>query len=123
MPEKFTSHDAYFSEQPDSARQLLLELQECILKVVPDAEEVMTYNVPAFALIKGAKIEQQIMIAGFKKHVGFYPHSTTIKAFKDELSDFKTGEGTVQFPLGKPLPVDLVKRMVKYRWELVNDVK
>ncbi len=120
MPKKFTSHEDYFHDQPEAARKLLHELKECILEMVPDTTEVMTYNVPAFTMIKGGKLEQQIMIAGFKKHVGLYPHPTTIEAFKEELKGFKTGEGTVQFPLDKPLPTELIKRMVKYRWELVQ---
>lgn len=60
------------------------------------------------------------MIAGYKTHVGFYPHPTTIEKFDSKLSDYKKGKGSVQFPLNKPLPKKLIESMVKYRMELLN---
>jgi len=99
----------------------LLELKECILKVAPNATELINYNILAYSLIKGGKREQQIMIAGYKKHVGFYPHPTTMEKFESELSGFKKGKGSVQFPLDKPLPKDLIEKMVAYRMKLIKE--
>ena len=111
----------YFDTQPELTKKALLELKECILKVEPNAEELFNYNIPAYTLIKGGKREQQIMIAGYKKHVGLYPHPTTMEKFESELTEYKRGKGSVQFPLDKPLPKDLIIRMIKYRKELLNE--
>ncbi|WP_215222564.1 iron chaperone [Echinicola shivajiensis] len=109
----------YFNAQPETTKKALIELKKCILKVKPDATEMFNYNIPAYSLVEGGKREQQIMIAGYRKHVGLYPHPTTMKKFDSELSEFKRGKGSVQFLLDKPLPKDLIERMVKYRMELI----
>lgn len=111
----------YFNTQPDKVRNALLEIKEFILTVVPNAEELLNYNIPAYTLTKGGKREQQIMMAGYKNHVGFYPHPTTMEKFKNELTDFKKGKGSVQFPLDEPLPKELIMRMIKYRLSLLKD--
>ncbi len=82
--------------------------------------EVLNYKVPAFTLAPGGKRDQQIMMAGYAKFVGFYPFPTTMKAFAKELKEYKQGKGSVQFPLKKPLPKDLIIRMVKFRKEEIN---
>ena len=82
---------------------------------------MMNYNIPAFALIEGGKRDQQIMIAGYKKHLGFYPHPSAIENFLDELKVYKVGKGSVQFPVSKPLPKDLIIKMVNYRKGLIFD--
>ena len=117
----FLTAKEYFESQPEETRQALLELKECILKVAPNATELINYNILAYSLIKGGKREQQIMIAGYKKHVGFYPHPTTMEKFESELSGFKKGKGSVQFPLDKPLPKDLIEKMVTYRMKLIKE--
>lgn len=114
------SVEEYFNSQPEKTKHALFELKKCIFKVVPNATELFNYNIPAYALVKGGKREQQIMIAGYKKHVGFYPHPTTMEKFESELSEYKRGKGSVQFPLDKPLPTNLIERMVEYRMELLN---
>lgn len=111
----------YFNTQPDKVRNALLEIKEFILTVVPNAEELLNYNIPAYTLTKGGKREQQIMMAGYKNHVGFYPHPTTMEKFKNELTDFKKGKGSVQFPLDEPLPKEIIMRMIKYRLSLLKD--
>ena len=123
MSEKveFKNVDAYFDAQPQNVRNMLLELKTCILKAEPNATELLNYNIPAYALIENGKREQQIMIAGYKKHVGFYPHPTTIEKFNSELTEYKRAKGSVQFPLNKPLPKELIIRMVKYRVELLKN--
>lgn len=113
--------EAYFDALPKETKQVLRELRECILEVAPDATELINYNIPAYALIKGGKREQQIMIAGYKNHVGLYPHPTTMKKFDSALIGFKKGKGSVQFPINKPLPKTLIKEMISYRMNLLKD--
>lgn len=112
---KINSVEEYFSSQPEKVRNALLSIRQCILTVVPEAKELLNYNIPAYALIEGGKREQQIMIAGYKNHVGLYPHPTTMEKFDEELKDYKKGKGSVQFPLDKPIPKDLIIKMVEYR--------
>ncbi|KIX22197.1 hypothetical protein SY27_05945 [Flavobacterium sp. 316] len=113
--------DDYFNTQPEKTKKALIELKKCILKVKPNATELFNYNIPAYSLVEGGKREQQIMIAGYKKHVGLYPHPTTMEKFDLELSEYKKGKGSVQFPLDKPIPIDLVERMIKYRIQLLEN--
>ncbi len=116
MP-SFETIDDYIANQPEDAQNMLQELRSIIKEAAPDAIEVLNYKVPAFTLVPGGKRDQQIMMAGYAKFVGFYPFPTTMAAFVDELKGYKQGKGSVQFPLNKPLPKDLIKRMVKYRRE------
>jgi uncharacterized protein YdhG (YjbR/CyaY superfamily) len=118
---QYNSVVEYINTQPEQTKKALLALKECIIKVAPNATELLNYNIPAYALVKDGKREQQIMIAGYKKHVGLYPHPTTIEKFESELTEYKRGKGSVQFPLDKPLPKDLIIRMVKYRKKLLNE--
>ena len=116
----FKTIDDYINSQPEGAKKVLQELKECILKASPNAIELFNYNIPAFALVKGGKREQQIMMAGYKKHVGFYPHPTVMEKFDKELEGYKKGKGSVQFPIDKPLPKELIIKMVKYRVSLIT---
>ena len=115
----FKTFDEYISHQPKEHAKLLKDLRDAILEAVPDAVETINYGVPAFALVEKGKRDQQIMIAGFKNHIGMYPHPTVIEKFAKELSVFKQGKGSIQFPLGKPIPKALVLKMVKYRRKLI----
>lgn len=107
--------DAYIAAQPPATRRGLEELRSCIWKAAPDVCEMMNYNIPAFALVKGGKRDKQIMIAGYAQHVGFYPGPDVIDAFADQLGAYKFAKGSIQFPLSKPIPEALVVKMVKYR--------
>jgi len=107
--------DEYISNLPPEAQQALEELRLCIWHAAPNASELMNYKIPAFALVKGGKRDQQIMIAGFSKHVGFYPSPPVIEAFSDRLAEYKIAKGSIQFPLNKPIPKEIVIEMVKYR--------
>ena len=113
--------EEYISHQPEETQSHLTELRLLILDVAPNATELFNYNIPAFSLMEGGKREQQIMMAGYSKHVGLYPHPTTMEKFWDQLEGFKKAKGSVQFPLNKPLPKDLIKRMIKYRLDLINN--
>jgi uncharacterized protein YdhG (YjbR/CyaY superfamily) len=110
MRKKFKTIDEYFSVQTEDTSKLLKELRQTIRKAAPEAEEVISYNMPAFKL-NG----MLVWYAAFKKHIGFYPRVSGIEAFKKELSVYKNAKGSVQFPIDKPLPLNLVSKIVKYR--------
>lgn len=107
--------DAYIAQQPEQTRAALITLREYILEAAPDAEQLINYDIAAFALVKGGKRDKQIMMAGYAKHVGFYPTPQAIEQFSGELTAYKYAKGSVQFPLNKPLPKDLIIRMVRWR--------
>jgi len=103
--------DEYLAIQPPESRKALEKLRRIILSVAPDAEEVISYAMPAF------KYHGMLVgFAGWKNHSGFYPwNSRTVNEFKDELKGYTTSKGAIQFPLEKPIPVALVKKIVKAR--------
>jgi len=103
--------DDYISGFPEEVQTLLRKMRLTIGKAAPNAEETISYNVPAFAL-RGKKL---VWFAAFKSHIGFYPGAAAIAAFKKELSEYKSAKGSVQFPFTRPLPLDLVSRIVKFR--------
>ena len=119
MP-KHNTIEEYINAQSHPQAELLRDLRKAILEAVPDATETFNYGVPAFSLVKNGKRDQQIMIGAFKNHVGIYPHPTTIVEFEKELSQFKQGKGSIQFPLDKPIPTKLIVKMVKYRKKLIQ---
>ncbi len=123
MAGKYKNTKEYMADQSEQARKLLMEMKSIILEVAPESEEIMNYGVPSYTLVKGGKAEYQVMIAGFKNHVGLYPHPTTIEHFAEELKEYKTSTGTVQFSLEKPLPKQLIKEMINYRLNLINKEK
>ncbi len=110
--------DYLLTQTPDTAAALR-EVRECILRAAPDASELFNYGIPAFALVPGGKRDQQIMIAGYAGHVGFYPHPSVIGFFASELEGYKRGRGSVQFPNSRPIPSDLVVRMVLKRLQMI----
>ena len=107
--------DTYIATQLPETQRALEELRSCIWQAAPGVSELMNYDIPAFALAKGGKRDKQIMIAGYPKHVGFYPHPDVIDAFADRLAAYKFAKGSVQFPLNKPIPKALVIEMVRLR--------
>lgn len=117
---QYATFDEYMDDQTEEVKNALQELTECILSVVPNANKMINYNIPAFALVKGGKRDQQIMIAGYKNHIGLYPHPTTMEYFWHRLEDYKKAKGSIQFPLSKPLPKELIIEMINYRKELID---
>jgi uncharacterized protein YdhG (YjbR/CyaY superfamily) len=107
---KFRSIDDYHAAFPPDVREQLETLRAIIHQAAPKAEEVISYNMPAFR-------QNGVLVyyAGYKQHIGFYPTSNPIKFFKDELKDYNTSKGAIQFPLGKRIPATLVKKIVKFR--------
>jgi uncharacterized protein YdhG (YjbR/CyaY superfamily) len=96
---------------PIQTQKLLQKLRLTIHKIAPKAEEVISYGMPAFK-INGSVL---VYFAGYKAHIGFYPTGTGIAAFKKEIAAYKNSKGAVQFPLDKPLPLELIKKMVKFK--------
>ena len=108
---KYTTVDDYFLSLPEIARTMMEQLRETIKQAAPQAEEMISYNMPSFKF-------QGVLVyyAAHKGHIGFYPGSAvTISIFKDDLVNYKTSKGTIQFPLGLPIPLDLVKKIAAYR--------
>ena len=103
--------DAYIAEFPAETQRVLQEMRELIRANAPGATETISYAMPTFDL-NGRHL---VHFAGYPRHIGFYPIPTGMEAFKDELSHYKTGKGSVQFPLAQPLPLDLIRRIVAFR--------
>ena len=104
------SIDSYIAQFPSDVQTRLQQLRKSILKLAPGATEAMSYQIPTFKLNGNL-----VHFAAFKKHIGFYPGAAGIAAFQDELAGYKSAKGSVQFPLDQALPLDLVKRIVKFR--------
>lgn len=102
--------DDYIDGFPQEVQQLLRKMRQTIQKAAPEAEETISYGIPAFKL-NG----MLVWFAAFKNHIGFYPHASGIAAFKRELSAYKSAKGSVQFPFDAPLPLALVGRIVRFR--------
>jgi uncharacterized protein YdhG (YjbR/CyaY superfamily) len=100
----------YIADFPVETQLILEELRETIKKAAPEAEEVISYKMPAYKL-HGVLV----YFAAYKKHIGFYPTSLGIKAFEKELSGYKTSKGAVQFPIDRALPFDLISKIVVSR--------
>lgn len=104
------SIDSYITQFPSDVQDRLQQLRKTILKLAPGATEAMSYQIPTFKLNGNL-----VHFAAFKKHIGFYPGAAGIAAFQDELAGYKSAKGSVQFPLDQALPLDLVKKIVKFR--------
>lgn len=104
--------DAYIAARPPETQRALATLRSAIWKAAPELTEVMNYGIPSFALVEGGKRDQQVMIAGHARHVGFYPGPEMIEEFVDQLSGFRFSKGSVQFPLDQPMPATLVTDIV-----------
>jgi uncharacterized protein YdhG (YjbR/CyaY superfamily) len=104
--------DDYIARFPDRTQTLLQLIRKTIREEVPDAEEVISYQMPAYKW-NG----MLVYFAGYEKHIGFYPTGTGIEVFQHEFTGFKWSKGAVQFPLDQELPLDLIKRMVRFRLE------
>jgi len=102
--------DEYIAGFPAEIQGLLEQMRATVKNVAPQAEEVISYGMPAFKL-NGILV----WFAAYSKHIGFYPHNTGIVAFKKELTPYKSSKGAIQFPLDKPLPLDLIAEIVKFR--------
>lgn len=115
MKTVFPNVDAYIDACDLARQEALRAIRKIIKEVVPDAEECISYNMPAYKL--GAPIAY---FAAYKNHVGFYPTSAPIKEFLDQLTAYKTSKGAIQFPYSQPLPIHLIRNIILYRVEQVR---
>lgn len=106
----FKNVDEYISGFPLDTQKKLNEIRDCIQKVIPEAKEVISYQMPAFK-----KNGILVYFAAFKNHIGFFPTASGVARFSDELNDYKTSKGTIQFPLNQDLPLDLIRRITIFR--------
>lgn len=109
---KHTSVDAYIAEFSGTTRKKLKEIRTIIRSAAPKAEEVISYNMPAYQ-------QNGILVyfAGYEHHIGFYPTGSGIKEFQDQFKIYQWSKGAVQFPLDAPLPKKLITAIVKFRIE------
>ena len=105
------SVDDYIAEFPPGTQRALREVRALIRASAPGATETISYAIPTFDM-NGKHL---VHFAGYERHVGFYPTGGGIEAFKHELGRYRSGKGSVQFPLGRPLPKDLIRRIVELR--------
>lgn len=102
--------DEYIATFPEDVQIILEKIRNTIHEAAPDATEAISYQMPTFKLNGNL-----VHFAAYKKHIGFYPTPNGVSGFKEELSKYPTSKGAVQFPLDRPIPYDLIKRIVKFR--------
>lgn len=116
METKFKDVTAYIASFSGIQHELLIKMRNTIKQSAPEAEELISYGMPAYK-IKGKAL---VYFAGYKNHIGFYATPSGHAEFEKELSVYKQGKGSVQFPIDKPLPIDLVVRIVAHRVNLIS---
>lgn len=105
------SIDGYLASVPEDARAILESLRKAIRAAAPDADETMAYGIPTFRT-NGRNL---VHFAAFRSHIGFYPTPSAMIAFRKELAPYKQSKGSVRFPMDKPIPLGIVRKIVKYR--------
>ena len=113
MPaKKYKTVEEYFKDIPEERLPIVAQLRSAIREAIPEAEEVISYNMPAYKL-KGILLYFGVA----KQHIGFYPTPSAIEAFKDQLEGFQYAKGSIKFPFNKKIPLELVQKMAKFRLE------
>jgi uncharacterized protein YdhG (YjbR/CyaY superfamily) len=108
----FKSVDEYIASQPEAVRGVLDRVRSAIRRAVPEAEEAISYKMPAYKLPAGPVL----YFAGWKRHFSLYPATATVvAAFKKDIAPYVVHKGTIRFPLGQPVPVKLIARIAKFR--------
>ena len=107
---QFNTIDEYIANFPEEIQSILQELRQTIKESAPQAQEAISYQMPTFKLNGNL-----VYFGAFKNHIGFFPTSSAIVAFGEELSEYKTSKGTIRFSFDKPIPFDLVRKIVEYR--------
>ncbi len=117
---KPTTIEEYIDAAPEEVQQKLFQMHECICAAAPGATEGLKWSMPAYSYDRIL-----VTFAVFKNHIGFYPTPSAVKAFAKSLVKYKTAEGSIQFPLDKPLPLELISRITKFRVQesLTGDAK
>ena len=108
---KYASVDEYVDDFPPNVREILQNIRRVIKELAPGADESIKYGMPGFKL-NGHRL---VYFAAWKNHIGFYGASSAVEVFKKELSPYKILKGTIQFPLDKPIPYELIGKIVKHR--------
>ncbi len=108
----YNNIDEYIAQFPEDIQKILQQIRSVIKEVAPNATEKISYQMPTFYLNGNL-----VHFAAFKTHIGFYPVPSGIEKFKEELSHYKGGKGSVQFPLDQPIPYDLIRRITLFRVE------
>jgi uncharacterized protein YdhG (YjbR/CyaY superfamily) len=116
----YKSVDEYIASQPEAVQTVLKRVRNVIRKALPGAEEVISYQIPAYKL-QGDRV---IYFAGWTHHYSLYPAGDhLVAAFKDDLAPYEVSKGTIRFPLSDPVPVNLIERIVKFRAKEVVERK
>lgn len=102
--------DEYIATFPKDVQKILKSLRQAIKETAPEAQETISWRMPTFKLN-----DKLVFFAAFKKHIGLYPGPEAIVAFKEKLAIYKTSKGAIQFPINKPLPLELIKEIVDFR--------
>ena len=108
--QKPASVDEYLAKMPAATRTKLESLRETIRDAAPEATEKIGYGIPTYVFHGNL-----VHFAGYEHHIGFYPGSSPVRHFADELDHYETSKGTIRFPVDEPLPLDLVRRIVEFR--------
>jgi uncharacterized protein YdhG (YjbR/CyaY superfamily) len=111
MEQKFQTIDEYINSFDENVQNLLKQIHNLIKEIAPDSKESISYGMPAYKLNK----KPLVYFGAFKNHIGFYATPTGHEKFAKELSEYKQGKGSVQFPFDKPLPISLISKIVKFR--------
>ncbi|MBK6496721.1 MAG: DUF1801 domain-containing protein [Saprospiraceae bacterium] len=114
---KYSSIDQYITEAPAEVKQILINIRSLISEKAPEAVSCIAYNMPAFKYHK----KPLVYFAAFKNHIGFYALPSGNVAFQKELTKYKTGKGSIQFPLDQEIPYDLIGQIVEFRVAEMND--
>ena len=102
--------DTFIAQFPEDVQLILQKVRRTIHEEAPEAQEAIKYGMPTFTLYGNL-----VHFAAFKNHIGFYPAPSGIDAFEPQLSKYRTGKGTIQFPMGEPIPYELIRKVVAYR--------
>ena len=117
MPTSSDAIDEYIHSFPNDVQGKLSQIRSLIHELVPGSEEHLFYKVPSLTLKVGQKPKDGLMFAAFKNHIGLYPNPEVIEYFKDQIltRNLKYAEGTIQFPLDNPLPLDFIGEIIEYK--------
>lgn len=107
---QYNNIDEYISLFPKNIKDILEKIRAIIIKVAPNATENISYGIPTF------KLDHNLVhFAAYEKHIGLYPGPSGVEVFKEELKEYKTAKGSIQFPLDKKIPYKLIEKIVRYR--------
>lgn len=109
--QNYQTIDEYIALFPKDAQKTLENIRKTVIKFAPNATEAISYGIPTFKL-NGKNL---VHFAAFDDHYSFFPTSSGVDKFKEELKGFKTSKGTIQFPIGQPLPYDLIQKITEFR--------